>query len=175
MNIRPLADSDFEALLALDASFVTDRVWQMRQQGGTQQREIVFQLVSLPRPLRVSGLYDAAMRRACLRYCSFGWVAEEEGVVRGCLTLEVFPWLQTAWITWLVVAPEVRRRGIGSALLDVAIAQARALNLLSVQLHLSTKNYPATRFCNVRGLQYCGYLEASYGNEIMLLFAYRIR
>jgi len=175
MPVRPLSEKDFDALLALDASFVTERVWQMQQRSTLQQREISFQLVNLPRPLRVDGLYDALMRRICLNRCHFGWVAEEDGAVQGGLTLEVLPWLNAAWITWLVVAPAWRRRGLGTALLDAAIDQAKALGLQSVQMHLSTKNYPAMRFCNARGLRYCGYAEGMYGNEIMLLFAYRIR
>jgi ribosomal protein S18 acetylase RimI-like enzyme len=55
------------------------------------------------------------------------YVAEHEGVVVGMVTLCVYTTLTgtKAYLDHLVVAPEIRRRGVGRALMEYAIDRAR--------------------------------------------------
>lgn len=64
------------------------------------------------------------------------YVAESEGLVVGTVTLCVFRTLTgpKAYLDHLVVAPNWRRRGIGRALVDYAVAQARAAGASRIDL-----------------------------------------
>ena len=90
--------------------------------------------------------------------------------------MAVVPWQGTGWIPILCVRPDQRRKGVGSQLMRTAIAQARELELRTVTLDVSTKNYPATRLAQTRGFRFAGYAD-NYGNgqDIAIFFTFRVR
>jgi ribosomal-protein-alanine N-acetyltransferase len=96
--------------------------------------------------------------------------------VLGYISMALMPWQGTGWIPAMAVAPDARRKGIGTQLLRVAIARARADGLHSVTLDAQTKNYPAMLMCQARGFRFSGYADNYYvSHDIALFFAYRIR
>lgn len=178
MPIRPAELSDLDAILALDHSYTTDHVWQMSGQNGPVEQTAVFRLVKLPRQIQAPFAYDARALRRCLNRCDYLWVMHPPGQheIHGYIGMTLLPWHNTGWIPALAVAPHRRRQGIGTQLLHTAIAQAKADGLPSVTLSVQTKNYPATRFCQTRGLRFGGYADNYYaGRDIALFFVYRIR
>jgi ribosomal protein S18 acetylase RimI-like enzyme len=69
------------------------------------------------------------------------YVAESDGRVVGMVTLCVFRTLTgpKAYLDHLVVAPDRRRRGIGRALVEYAIEQARAAGASRIDLTANTE------------------------------------
>ena len=59
------------------------------------------------------------------------WIAELDGVVVGCGALHVL-WEDLAEVRTVAVAPSVRGKGVGHALVDQLIKQARNLGLARV-------------------------------------------
>lgn len=178
MRIRPAELADLETILALDHSYATDHVWQMSGQNTAAEHTATFRLVRLPRQIRAASPYDQQTLRRCLYRCDYLWVmqAPANQEVYGYIGMALTPWHNTGWIPAFAVAPHMRRKGIGTQLLQAAIAQARMAGLASVTLDLPTKNYPATRFCQTRGMRFSGYAENYYaGRDIALFFTYRIK
>jgi ribosomal protein S18 acetylase RimI-like enzyme len=138
-------------------------------------------LSKLPRHVQVPFPYVEATLRRCLHRCDYLWVMQgSQGSaprdVLGYISMASLPWQNTGWIPALAVAPNARRKGIGTQLLRVAIAQARSDGLHSITLDVQTKNYPAARMCQARGFRFSGYADNYYGShDIALFFAYRIR
>jgi GNAT superfamily N-acetyltransferase len=58
---------------------------------------------------------------------------------------------RVAWLEDMVVAPEARGRGIGGALVDAALAQARAAGCRRVTLLTDADNADAHRFYRRHG------------------------
>ena len=50
---------------------------------------------------------------------------------------------EAVWLAWFCVAPEVRRRGIGSRLLDFSIAEAKRTGLQYLRLYTSDRKVEA--------------------------------
>jgi ribosomal protein S18 acetylase RimI-like enzyme len=178
MHIRPADLADMDALLALDHSYTTDHVWQMSGQSTAAEHVVAFRLSKLPRHVQVPFPYVEAALRRCLHRCDYLWVMQGSAPrdVLGYIGMAGLPWQNTGWIPVLAVAPNARRKGIGTQLLRVAIAQARGDGLHSITLDVQTKNYPAARMCQARGFRFSGYADNYYGShDIALFFAYRIR
>jgi len=75
-----------------------------------------------------------------------------------------------AWVTDLVVAPEKRRSGVGSALLASAEAWAVERGHHTLIFEAQAKNQPAIRLAQKFGLEYCGYNDHYYSNHDVALF-----
>lgn len=179
MHIRPADLADIDAIIALDHSYSSDHVWQMSGQTGMNEQNAVFRLVKLPRHIQVPTPHEPRVLRRCINRCDYLWVMQAETAGReilGYVGMSLVPWQGTGWIPALAVSPPLRRKGIGTQLLRAAIAQAKADGLHSVTLDMQTKNYPAIRMCQARGLRFSGYADNYYSShDIALFFAYRIR
>jgi ribosomal protein S18 acetylase RimI-like enzyme len=76
----------------------------------------------------------------------------------------------TAWVTDLVVAPQVRRNGIASALILAAQDWARPRKNRRMILEMQSKNLPAIRLALKLGFEFCGYNDHFYSNQDIALF-----
>jgi ribosomal protein S18 acetylase RimI-like enzyme len=178
MHIRPADLADIEAILALDHTYTTDHVWQMGGQSNTTEHDASFRLAKLPRHIQVPFPHAEAALRRCLHRCDYLWVMQGSAPrdVLGYIGMALLPWHSTGWIPALAIAPNARRKGIGTQLLRTAIARAKADGLHSVTLDMQTKNYPATLMCQARGFRFSGFADNYYASQdIALFFAYRIR
>src|SRR5512141_1992405 len=125
MHIYRADLKDLSACLALDASYETDRVWQVTQQEDDGEVVTRFRTVTLPRVMRVP---YPSWGEALLTHQERGdliLVAAEAFEVRGYVNQECQPDQDIAWIHHLVVAPQYRRQGFGTALLARALQHAR--------------------------------------------------
>ena len=68
------------------------------------------------------------------------WVAEVDGRVVGCCCLEVYS-VKIAELRSLAVLPEFRGRGLGAALTDVAVADARQRGIPQVLVVTSNREF----------------------------------
>ena len=170
VTIRPAHSTDLDSLLALDQGYSTEYVWQMdaREEGG--QHNLTFRPVRLPRPMRVTFARDTQRikdywnRRVCFL------VAEEEGHLKGYLSLIFAPTPETGWVSDFCVERRFRRSGIGRVLLASAAQWARENGLKRLILEVQSKNYPAICFAQKLGFAFCGYNDRYYSNQDVALF-----
>jgi GNAT superfamily N-acetyltransferase len=161
---------DLEPCSKLDASYLTDRVWQMdtRQEKGTVTT--TFREVRLPRDIRVEYPRRGADLLAGWERRD-GFLVAHEGVqIRGYVALTAQAEHGIAWVGDLIVGREWRRQGIGTALLRAAGHWAREEGLVRMVVEVPTKNYPAISFCQARGLTFCGYNDHFWPSQDIALF-----
>jgi GNAT superfamily N-acetyltransferase len=172
IQVRAATPDDMARIVALDYGYSTDYVWQLDVRGdsGAEQIQVTFRTVRLPRPMRVSvpaepeRLASNWERRACRL------VAEQDGHLKGFLTVALAPADDTAWIADCVVERRFRRSGVGSVLLRSAAHWSRTNNLKRLIVEMQSKNYPAICFAQKHGLAFCGYNDRYYANQDVALF-----
>lgn len=170
MRVRPAEPRDLEACSALNHSYTTDRVWQMDARGGNDSLTVTFRVVRLPRETRVNYPLWGEHALASWRRRDGFLAAEEDGRVRGYVTLTSYADHGIAWIGDLVVDQPYRRRGIGTVLLQAAARWGRDRNLVRLVTAVQTKNHPATQFYQSRGLAFCGYTDHYWPSQDIALF-----
>ena len=124
----------------IDMSYSTDYVWQMRSQESERATDIHFDTVRLPRPMRVE--YPRTAEELVAHWQEKGCflvIKGKDGIV-GFIDGLPQPWLNTLWISNLVVAPKFRQQGIGSQLLQAAHEWAIHRQLGQLSLEIQTKN-----------------------------------
>jgi GNAT superfamily N-acetyltransferase len=97
-------------------------------------------------------------------------VAEEEGQIAGYVALTAQPEHGIAWVGDLVVDRPWRRQGVGTELLRAAGQWGCDNDLPRMVVEIQTKNYPAIRFCQSRGLTFCGYNDRFWPSQDIALF-----
>ena len=118
VDVRAYEDADEEAIVALwDACFVEPRPWN-------QPRELIQRKVGVARDLFLVATLDRRIVGAVIA----GWDGH-----RG-------------WLYHLAVAPDVRRRGIGSRLVRAAEALLQARGCPKVNLQILASNRDVVRF-----------------------------
>lgn len=170
MEVRPARSGDLKECLALDHSYTTDHVWQMEAREENGILMVSFRLVRLPREMHVEYPCRGEDLLAGWRRCDDLLVAVDGGRVCGYVALTVQPKHGIVRTSDLVVDRAERRRGIGTALLRAAIRWGRERGLIRLMVEVQTKNYPATRFCQSRGLAFCGYSDHYWPSQDIALF-----
>ena len=164
IEIRPVIASDINALQTIDHHYTSDHVWQLDLQHEREDNHILVNLrqVRLPRSVKVeyprsprslstnwtkrSGLLVATLDQAPIGYAS--------------LMLDMAP--STTWITDFVVKPQLRRQGIGSALILAAMEWALHMDCQNLILEMHPKNHPAIQMAFKLGFEFCGYNDRYY-------------
>jgi ribosomal protein S18 acetylase RimI-like enzyme len=172
IEIRPIVESDIPHLTSIDHSYTSEHVWQMTPQFETGQMGSVFHEVRLPREARVDYPRPAQTLASNWKHRSGNLVALLQGVPVGYTSLlrDSVPF--TVWMTDLVVAPQVRRQGIGTTLVLAALdwVSARQDNHRLV-MEMQPKNHPAICLAQKLGFDFCGYIDHYYANrDIAILF-----
>jgi GNAT superfamily N-acetyltransferase len=176
VHIRRATLHDLNDCMTLDASYETQRVWQMNLQVKNNRIQIDFHLVHLPRTVHIDVEPGTENLLRCWQRGDCLLTARKQTTVVGFL--HMIPDLPTkvGYIHRQVVAPEHRNQGIGSTLLTHALKWARDRKLHSVIISLNTKNNPASNFYLDRGFAFSGFNEETHGDQrIRLQFARGVR
>jgi ribosomal protein S18 acetylase RimI-like enzyme len=169
-EIRPAVANDLPRLIALDHSSSSDYVWQLELRREPNQVTASFREVRLPRSVVVkyprdpAALTDESMKRGTVLVLL--QAGEPVGYI--CLTEEHTSAI--AWVTDLVVAPEWRRKGGGSALLAAGQAWAAEKKARRLVLEVISKNQAGIRLAQKFGFEFCGYNDQYYPNQDVALF-----
>jgi RimJ/RimL family protein N-acetyltransferase len=108
------------------------------------------------------------------------FVAEDEGEIVGRLSVARDPHPASRHVAdlGLMVAASARRRGVGRALLEQAVAWARSADVRKLELHVFPHNEPAIRLYESFGFVREGYRKEHYrrGGEYVdaILMAYEV-
>jgi len=78
-----------------------------------------------------------------------GFVAEVDGRVAGFLTF-ASAFLESVEITWMAVSPEHHRRGIGRALTEAVVAEARARGASLLLVKTLAAAHPSPEYARTR-------------------------
>jgi ribosomal protein S18 acetylase RimI-like enzyme len=151
VTIRPVRlPEDRASLLALDRSFITDRVYRIARTSYS------FTLGEAPArpPLRKE--FPLADDLGADRAWEQGFVAEQAGSVVGFAAIAHRRWNRRTELWHLYVAPRLRGQGVGRALVEAVVAAARDANMRCVWLETSNLAYPAIQFYRHVGFALCG-------------------
>ncbi|NOX62667.1 MAG: GNAT family N-acetyltransferase [Chloroflexi bacterium] len=160
---------DLNECVRLDASFTTQRVWQLNLQLESTSILVHFQLVQLPRPITVEAppisdnLLVPWKRGDCML------AAQLDRDLVGFIHMIPEPEIGSGLIHRHVVAPEHRRQGIGARLLQHTLEWARQRSLRSLRVQLSVKNHPATAFYLAHGFSFSGFNEGLHPDQEIIL------
>lgn len=170
LTIRSAMPSDYEVCASLDHSVSTEMVWQMIVDENDGTHQVAFRSVRLPRSMKV--LYPRngeSLLQSWRQHVAF-LVAEWEEMVVGYVNIREELSQETAWVADLAVDRSHRLRGVGTSLLNAARKWTIEHNLRRLIVETQTKNYPAIRFLEKRGMSLCGYNDLYYPNQDIAVF-----
>lgn len=164
-SIRPATEADFPALTRLDLSYPTDRYLAVERSGEPPEHTFVLRWrTRVPAPMAVYDTLTGKGLRAALEKTDLFLVAEVDGEVLGYLMIVVPSWMDAAEITDFAVDIAERLAGIGSALLDAAVAWARERRYRSLWVEPRADNHAAISFYVSQGFRVAGFNDRMYSN-----------
>jgi ribosomal protein S18 acetylase RimI-like enzyme len=175
MRVRRADLRDIDACIRLDSSYQTQNVWAMETRWEGKRKLSGFQVRRLPRVLTLQPPLDPDDLHADWRNGDLFLVAEEGGVVVGYLDMVSPRRLSNGLIQSIVVRPDLRRCGVGSALLRTSLNWAKHNRLQGLCMDVQSRNYPAIQFLHRNGFVYSGYNDRYYPTQdVALFFVYRL-
>jgi ribosomal protein S18 acetylase RimI-like enzyme len=169
IEIRPAVATDLPRMMGLDHACTSDYVWQLDLRKETGQVSATLREVRLPRPVSVAYPRDPFALADEWQFKDAVLVAVDASVMGYVCVVEQSA-ATVAWVTDLVVAPDQRRRGIGTALLKAAQDWAVERGSAMLFFESQAKNQPAIRMAHKSGLEFCGYNDHYYANQDVALF-----
>lgn len=170
--IRPIRlPDDRPALLALDRSFTTDRVYTVAHTS----RMCVLEEITVAAPVRKD--FPLAHDLGNTHAWEHGLVAEQAGDLVGFVAWTHQSWNRRTELWHLYVSSAWRGQGLGRVLVDAVVTDARARAMRCVWLETSNVAYPAVQFYERLGFSLCGMDASLYdpagpsGTETALYFA----
>ncbi|HML20109.1 MAG TPA: GNAT family N-acetyltransferase [Aggregatilinea sp.] len=168
--VRELRGNDELILCSkLDHTSDTDFVWQMDVRQEADETLVRFRTVRLPRTVRANYPKDPATLLEAWRQRDCFLVAAVDNVILGYVNMRVDA-AHRGWIVDLVVGAPLRRRRIGSALLEQATRWAALHHLQTLTIETQTKNFPGISFALSKGFTFCGFNDHYYANQDIALF-----
>lgn len=160
IHVRPVRlPEDHAALVQLDSSFTTDRVYRV---AATPTSFTLVEEAVAP-PLRKDYPLDDELGED--RLWEHGVVAELAGAVVGFGALRMEHWNRRAAVWHLYVERGRRADGVGALLLRELEAYARQQRAWCLWLETSTANVPAIQFYRRMGFRWCGLDQSLYAPE----------
>jgi ribosomal protein S18 acetylase RimI-like enzyme len=169
IEIRPAISSDLTALMKLEHYVDTTHVWQMDVNSDTNQIEVRFREIKLPRAVKIDYPRNPSELADIWTHKSLFLVAVYQGQPIAYLTIEVGQ-TQSARITDLVVSEKYRRQGIASALLISSKDWIKQRNIKKMVLEMQAKNHAAIQLARKLGYEYCGFCDDFYANHDIAVF-----
>lgn len=169
VQIRPAVSTDLPRLMGIDHNCKSEYVWQLDLRREPGQISTTLREVRLPRPIAVEYPRNPYSLADEWHIKSAVLVAVDAEALGYAVVTEQSH-ATVAWVTDLVVAPEHRRIGVGSALLTSAEDWANQRGSRMLIFEAQAKNQPAIRMAQKFGLEYCGYNDHYYANHDVALF-----
>lgn len=170
IDIRPAISTDIPKMISLDHNYATGHVWQMTLDLTDLQTQVSFREVRLPREVHVN--YPRIPRRLLDDWTKRDLLllAEEDGIVRGYISVRLGLAPASAWVEDLAVDRIYRRNGIASALVLAAQDWCGKKGIHRLTLEMQPKNYPAIQFAYKLGFEFSGYNDQYYRDQEIAIF-----
>src|SRR5512133_127896 len=169
-EIRSAVSNDLTRLMAIDHSCLSDYVWQLELRHEPGQVTSSFREVRLPRTVTVDYPRDPLSLAGEWSRRDGLMVAVEDGIPLGYIAIVEERVSSVARVTDLVVIPERRRQGIGSALVAAAQDWTLERGIRRLILEMQSKNHPYIRLALKFGYEFCGYNDQYYPTQDVALF-----
>ncbi len=171
IEIRPAEVSDLTHLVKIEHTYQSLYVWQMDRLIEDGQIVINFRQTRLPRPVKVeyAGSHPLLNKENWSRYQAV-LVAAIELTPVGYIGLSDQFAPKTLWVTDCVVREDLRRQGIGSALVLAAQEWGAEHGFRKAILETQSKNHPAIQLARKLGYEFCGYNDHYFANQDIALF-----
>jgi ribosomal protein S18 acetylase RimI-like enzyme len=141
---------DRAAILALDTSFTTERVYQVAA------RALSFALYETATTPPLRKVFDLITDVESFPHLDCVLIAESDGQLVGVAALAYEVENRRAMLRHLYIDSAYRRQGIGRALIDATVARARQYQARCLWLETQDVNYAAIQFYQRAGFEYCG-------------------
>lgn len=162
LEVRPALAADVPAVAALDSAFSTRRVLALDRRGLAPEQTFDFTITDRGEDATRDNARPARYWLDHLEDGDTVLLATLDGVVVGAIVLQEWDFNRSLWVEDIRVAPEVRRGGIGRALVDAAVAHARARGLVSLRLETQHDNLDAVTFYLRCGFRLSGFDDRLY-------------
>lgn len=169
IEIRPAISSDLPILIKLDHSVETTHVWQMDTNSDVDQVEVRFREIRLPRAVKLQYPRNPIDMADTWTRKNLFLVAALQGRPVAYLTIEIQQSL-TVRVSDLVVSEQVRKQGIGSALLMAARDWTRQRGIKRMVLEIQAKNHAAIQLARKLGFEFCGFCDDYFANHDIGVF-----
>jgi GNAT superfamily N-acetyltransferase len=174
IQLRPTIASDLPRLMGMDHSTSSEYVWQLELRRENNQIAATFREVRLPRATQLIYPHDQYMLADEWTRKSMIFTALNGSDPVGYVALLERKAAYVAWVTDMVVAPDMRRHGVGTALLMAAQDWASGRGAKRLMVEMQSKNYPAIRLAQKHGYEFCGYNDHYYMTQDVALFFARM-
>jgi len=174
IQLRPTIASDLPRLMGMDHSTTSEYVWQLELRRENDQIAVAFREVHLPRATQLTYPHDKYMLADEWTRKSMMFTAVNDSDPVGYIAILERKAAYVAWVTDMVVSSDMRRRGVGTALLTAAQDWAFGRGAKRLMLEMQSKNYPAIRLAQKHGYEFCGYNDHYYMTQDVALFFARI-
>ena len=171
IEIRPAEKEDLPYLVKIEHTYQSLYVWQMDRVIEDGQIVINFRQTRLPRPVRVeySGSHPLLNQDNWPRYQAV-FLASVAQTPVGYIGLSDQFAPKTLWITDCAVREDLRRQGIGTALILAAQEWGAEHGFRKAILEMQSKNHPAIQLASKLGYEFCGYNDHYFINQDIALF-----
>lgn len=171
IEIRPAELEDLPHLVKIEHSYQSLYAWQMDRDIQDGQISIVFRQTRLPRAVRVdyAGSHPLLNKENWSRYQAV-LVATIAQIPVGYVGIsdQIAP--KTVWITDCAVREDLRRQGIGSALLLASQEWGSEHGFRKAIIEMQSKNHAAIQMARKLGYEFCGYNDHYLPNQDIALF-----
>ncbi len=177
VEIRPADQNDLPFLVQIEHSYESLYVWQMDRVLGEGQIVVNFRLTRLPRPVQVeyAGRHPLLNEENWSRYQAV-LVATLAKVPVGYIGISDQFAPKTVWVTDCVVREDMRRKGIGTALILAAQDWGIENGFRRTTIEVQSKNNPGIQLARKLNYEFCGYNDHYSANQdIVLFFARSLR
>lgn len=168
-QIRNTISTDLARLSAIDHSIQTEYVWQLDLRRESAQVDAIFREVRLPRPVRIEHPRPAA-ELADIWHTSPMFSAMLDNEAIGYIRFTDKFISHAVWITDVVVAREMRTKGIARKLIAAVEAWGAQKGMRRAIIETQSKNHPAIRMIHKLGFEFCGYNDIYYPSRDVALF-----
>jgi len=169
-DIRPANATDLPSIMGIDHSNSSEYVWQLDVLNEPNQVTASFREVRLPRSVTVAYPRDPSLLADEWTKRDAFLVAIQGDVPVGYVGAVDEHVSAVAWVTDLVVAAGMRRRGVASGLLTAVQAWALERGAHRIVLETQSKNHPCIRMAQKSGYEFCGYNDQYYPTQDVALF-----
>jgi GNAT superfamily N-acetyltransferase len=171
IEIRPAVLEDMPYLEKIEHSYQSLIVWQMDRILQDGQITINFRQTRLPRPVRAdyAGSHPVVSEHTWPSYQAV-LVATITKFPVGYIGLVEQATPKTLWITDCAVREDMRRKGIGSALVLASQEWGSEHGYRKMILEMQSKNHPAVMMAHKLGYEFCGYNDHYFTNQDIALF-----